>query len=261
MRRHASIRYHTLAALTVFACLAAAFGPAPLRPTPPTLAGPAAPEGQQPPNIVLVLADDLDARLGTLDYTPYIRDLLQHQGLTFDNALVPVSLCCPSRVSLLRGQYVHNHEIYTNGPPDGGFQRAQELGLEADTLATVLQGAGYRTALLGKYLNGYPDAGAETYIPPGWDEFYSPSSDAAYFGFNYSMNMNGTLVPFGSDDEDYMTDVLSRTAVNFITRTVPLNEPFFMYIGTYAPHGPSTPAPRHANLFRRRAAGAPVSAT
>ena len=98
MRRHASIRYHTLAALTVFACLAAAFGPAPLRPTPPTLAGPAAPEGQQPPNIVLVLADDLDARLGTLDYTPYIRDLLQHQGLTFDNALVPVSLCCPSRV-------------------------------------------------------------------------------------------------------------------------------------------------------------------
>ncbi len=210
---------------------------------------PAAPGGGPPPNIVLVMADDLDIRLGTLDYTPYIQTLLQQQGVTFDNALVPVSLCCPSRVSFLRGQYVHNHQVYTNGPPDGGFQKAQAQGLEDDTIATVLQDAGYTTALMGKYLNGYPISTSLTYIPPGWDEWYSPSSDQAYFGFNYSLNMNGVLVPFGNDPEDYMTDVLSRTAVNFITRTVTLGEPFFLFINTYAPHGPATPAPRHANLF------------
>jgi arylsulfatase A-like enzyme len=201
------------------------------------------------PNIVLIMADDLDWLLGTLDYTPNIRTLLQYEGVTFDNALVPVSLCCPSRVSLLRGQYVHNHQIYTNGPPDGGFDRAVALGLEQQTVATVLQASGYTTALVGKYLNGYPATGQETYIPPGWDEFYSPSSDQAYFGYNYSMNMNGVLVPFGSDPEDYMTDVLSGIAVNYLTRTVPTGEPFFLYLSTYAPHGPSTPAPRHAGLF------------
>ena len=201
------------------------------------------------PNIVLIMADDLDARLNTLDYTPHIRALLQQEGMTFENALVPVSLCCPSRVSLLRGQYVHNHQVLSNGPPDGGFQRATELNLEQTTLATVLQDSGYRTALMGKYLNGYPFTDALTYIPPGWNEFYSPSSDAAYFGFNYVMNFSGTLVSYGAAPEDYMTDVLSRTAVNFITRTAGGGAPFFLNINTYAPHGPSTPAPRHTGLF------------
>ncbi|MBI5879191.1 MAG: sulfatase [Chloroflexi bacterium] len=215
----------------------------------PSAAAPARPAPDTRPNIVLVLADDLDVRLNTLNYTPYIRDRLMNQGVTFDNALVPVSLCCPSRVSLLRGQYVHNHQVFTNGPPDGGFQKAQALNLENSTIATVLQASGYRTVLMGKYLNGYPITSSLTYIPPGWDEFYSPSSDAAYFGFNYSMNMNGVLAPFGSAPEDYMTDVLSRTAVNFITRTVSGGSPFFMVVGTYAPHGPSTPAPRHTGLF------------
>lgn len=205
--------------------------------------------GDVRPNIILVLADDLDVRLGTMNYTPHIQALLAQNGMVFENALVPVSLCCPSRVSLLRGQYVHNHEIYTNGPPDGGFQRALELDLEDATIATVLHDTGYRTGLVGKYLNGYPLPEALTYIPPGWDEFYSPSSDAAYLGYNYTMNMNGIPETFGSTPEDYITDVLSRTAVNFITRTVPTGEPFFLYIGTYAPHGPSTPAPRHLGLF------------
>ena len=193
--------------------------------------------------------DDLDARLDTLDYTPRIRTLLQEAGVTFENALVPVSLCCPSRVSLLRGQYVHNHQVLSNGPPDGGFQKATELNLEQTTLATLLQDAGYTTALMGKYLNGYPYTDALTYIPPGWNEFYSPSSDAAYFGFNYTLNANGTLVSYGSAPEDYMTDVLSRTAVNFITRTAGAGTPLFLYVNTYAPHGPSTPAPRHSGLF------------
>jgi N-acetylglucosamine-6-sulfatase len=201
------------------------------------------------PNIVLVMADDLDVRLNTLAYTPHIRALLQQQGVTFSNGMVPVSLCCPSRASLLRGQYVHNHAIYTNGPPDGGFQKALQLGLENNTAATLLDGAGYRTALVGKYLNGYPLSTSLTYIPPGWDEFYSPSSDAAYSGYSYTMNTNGVLVPYGNAPEDYMTDVLSRTAVNFITRTAAAAQPLFLFVSTYAPHAPATPALRHANLF------------
>lgn len=219
------------------------------QPAPNSLLIPRAPDVDARPNIVLVMADDLDILLNTLDYMPHVRDLLQQQGISFDNALVPVSLCCPSRASLLRGQYVHNHTIYTNGPPDGGFQKLFDLGMENSTVATVLQDAGYRTALMGKYINGYPFTDSLTYIPPGWDEFYSPSSDKAYFGFSYTMNTNGVLVPYGNDPEDYITDVLSRTAVNFITRTVPSGEPLFLFVNTYAPHGPSTPAPRHTHLF------------
>ncbi len=201
------------------------------------------------PNVILILADDLDERLHTLDYMPFLRTLVAQQGTTFTQFLANCSLCCPSRTTLLRGQYVHNHTVYTNGPPDGGFEKAYQIGLESSTLATVLQSAGYRTALMGKYLNGYPITSALTYVPPGWSEWYSPASDSAYSNYNYTLNMNGTLVPFGNAPEDYLTDVISRTAVDFVTRTVAAGTPFFLYVTPYVPHLPATPAPRHAELF------------
>jgi len=257
--KHRTWSGHRLAAMLVVgsvlipSTLAARTVPSALEPGSPAMSASsvavAVPAVDTRPNVVLIMADDLDARLDTLDYTPNIRELLEQGGMTFENALVPVSLCCPSRVSLLRGQYVHNHQVLSNGPPDGGFQKATALNLEQTSIATVLQDSGYRTALMGKYLNGYPFTDALTYIPPGWNEFYSPSSDAAYFGFNYTLNANGTLVPYGSAPEDYMTDVLSRTAVNFITRTAGAGAPLFLYINPYAPHGPATPAPRHSGLF------------
>ncbi|MBC8163353.1 MAG: sulfatase [Roseiflexaceae bacterium] len=201
------------------------------------------------PNIVLILADDLDIQLGSLEVMPNLKALLAAQGASFDQAFVPISLCCPSRASLLRGQYPHNHGVYTNGPPTGGFQRFQELNLEDQTLATALQGAGYRTALLGKYLNGYPDPAAQSFIPPGWSEWYSPSSDNAYSEYNYSLNENGTLVAYGDAPADYLTDVLAAKANSFVTRTATTGEPFFIELATYAPHLPYTPAPRHVGLF------------
>jgi arylsulfatase A-like enzyme len=150
----------------------------------------------------------------------------------------------------LRGQYVHNHAVYTNGPPGGGFETFRDLGLEDDTIATRLQGAGYRTALFGKYLNRYPFGSASNYIPPGWDEWYAPSpTRPGYDQFNYTLNDNGVLVPYGSDPEDYLQDVLAAKAQNFITRTIAISEPFFVYFATFSPHEPSTPAPRHSGLF------------
>lgn len=204
----------------------------------------------QRPNIVLVLTDDLDLQLDTLNYTPAIRSLMTDQGLTFSQFFANVSLCCPSRSSLLRGQYVHNHQVYTNGPPTGGFQKAYASGIESATIATALQSAGYRTALMGKYLNGYPDTAAANYIPPGWSEWYSPISGNAYSEFNYTLNENGTSVAYGTTPQDYLVDVLSRKATNFITRTAALDTtPFFLYIAPYVPHQPATPAPRYSALF------------
>ncbi len=227
------------AVLRLFAsgCLAAAFA----------AAGQAA---TSPPNILFVLTDDHDVQSGTLAYMQNLQTLVAEQGTTFGNMLVPLSLCCPSRTTILRGQFPHNTQVLTNALPDGGFEKAYADNLEANTLATVLHGAGYRTVLLGKYLNGYPDSATPNYIPPGWDEWYSPKAGNPYSEYNYTLNENGTPVQYGAKPADYLTDVIYAHAVDFITRAAATpSQPLFIYFATYAPHSPYTPAPRHANLF------------
>ncbi|MEZ4767082.1 MAG: sulfatase-like hydrolase/transferase [Caldilineales bacterium] len=203
-----------------------------------------------PPNIVLIFADDLDLDLGTVATMPNLQALVADQGITLSNFFVNASICCPSRASMLRGQYVHNTGVLTNGPPQGGFESFRDLGLENDTLATRLRDAGYQTALYGKYLNRYPADSGLTYIPPGWDEWVAPApTRPGYDQFNYTLNDTGTLVAYGSDPEDYLQDVLAAKATDFITRTVADGDPFFVYFATFSPHAPSTPAPRHSDLF------------
>lgn len=203
------------------------------------------------PNIVLILTDDQDLLLGSMDALPLTRSLIGDQGMVLENFVVPNPLCCPARASLLRGQHAHNTQILYNTPPDGGFQRFLELGHENATVATALQGAGYRTALMGKYLNAYPDPDDPTHIPPGWDYWWAPTTDSAYSSYNYTVNDNGTLVTYGSQPQDYITDVIAGNATNFITTTTTTHpgSPFFMFVSVYAPHSPFTPAPRHMSLF------------
>ena len=125
------------------------------------------------PNIVLILTDDLNQEV--FSHSDKLQALLAIPGTTFINNLVSLSLCCPSRVATLRGQFAHNSGIFSNGGDNGGFAKVYKDGLESSTAATWLQGAGYRTALIGKYLNGYPTgAPSKTYIPPGWTLMVQP---------------------------------------------------------------------------------------
>jgi N-acetylglucosamine-6-sulfatase len=197
------------------------------------------------PNFVIILTDDQD--LSSLAFMPKTLELLGAQGMTFRNYFVPLSLCCPSRATLLTGLHAHNHKVYTNFPPDGGFERFEAQGHEAKNLATVLHAAGYRTALIGKYLNGYPIKDNPTHIPPGWDEWVSPVKGSPYGAYSYTVNENGKLVKHGNKTEDYITDVLSKKAVDFVRASD--GQPFFLYLATYAPHKPATPARRHFGLF------------
>lgn len=201
------------------------------------------------PNFVVVLTDDQDLVLGSLDFMPRTRALIADQGVTFSNHFVPLSLCCPSRSTILTGLHVHNHRVLTNFLPDGGFERFAQLRHEDRTLAVALQDTGYRTALFGKYLNGYPNGEDLTYVPPGWDEWASPVKGSPYAAYRYTLNENGKLVAHGSKAEDYMTDVLAAKAVDFVRRASATSQPFFLYLATYAPHKPATPAKRHAGLF------------
>src|ERR687896_1853330 len=114
------------------------------------------------PNIIMILTDDLDA--GSISHMPNLRTLLIERGTTFENAFVTDPLCCPSRATILRGQYAHNHEILGNEPPHGGFERFRVLGLGRSTVATWLRDESYRTVLIGKYMNSYYG----TRVPVGW---------------------------------------------------------------------------------------------
>src|SRR5918997_658283 len=197
------------------------------------------------PNIIMILTDDLDA--ASISHMPNLRSQLIERGTTFENAFVTDALCCPSRATILRGQYAHNHEITGNEPPHGGFEKFRALGRQSSTIATWLESTGYRTILVGKYMNGYEG----THVPPGWDEWYAVSGNF----MSTKLNENGRIVEYDPAQE-YLTDVLAERAVSYVRRPgggapsffVP-HRPFFMWLGTPAPHQPAEPAPRHADAF------------
>src|SRR5207249_3879225 len=124
-----------------------------------------------------------------------------------------------------------------------------KLGHESSTVATWLQAAGYRTALIGKYLNGYPAGVKATYVPPGWDEWFVPVRGNPYIGFDYALNENGRVVSYGSRADDYLDDVMTAKASRFIESTASDPKPFFLYLAPFTPHRPATPPPRYRNAF------------
>jgi N-acetylglucosamine-6-sulfatase len=193
-----------------------------------------------PPNIVLIVTDD--QRYDSLAHMPNLRRLLIGRGMRLDQAIVSNPLCCPSRATILTGRYSHSTGVYTNFGGTGGWSTFNGSGAEASTIATALDGVGYRTAMIGKYLNGYGKAGA--FVPPGWDRWFAfAHSQGRYFDYRMYTG-GGGYVEFGSQPRDYSTDVIARRAASFIGRTNP-GTPLFLMVTPYAPHLPTTPAPRH----------------
>lgn len=194
------------------------------------------------PNIVFVLLDDLDAT--SITSMPRLQGLLVQQGVSFRNAFASNPLCAPSRASLLTGLQAHNHGVWRNATAATTLRSA---GLEQTTLATRLKQAGYRTALVGKYINQYNGEDP----PPGWDHWaavYSKSGSDAYY--DYVIRENTRAVNYGSAPSDYLTDVLAQRAVEFVRQATQGQQPFLLWLAPNAPHNPATPAPRHAADFQ-----------
>ncbi len=192
-------------------------------------------------NVVFVLTDDLSMNL--LPFMPHVQ-ALAGDGTTFTNYSVTDSLCCPSRSSIFTGRFPHNTGVFTNSGDDGGFGVFQKEQ-ERDTFATTLQKDGYRTAMMGKYLNGYqPDKHG---VRPGWTEW--DVAGGGYAEFNYNLNENGTVQHYGKEPTDYLTDVISGQAATFIDASAHAGTPFLLEVATFAPHGPYTPAPQDKDLF------------
>ena len=217
--------------------LAACSSPSPV--SSPTAATPTpAPSAALPlsgvENVVFILADDLDWE--TFSSSDRLAKI-SADGMTFTNFTVTASLCCPSRASILRSQYVHNHNVVSNSyKSGGGWQTFNRTGDEADCLPVWLKAAGVTTGYFGKYLNGYGKGASASFVPPGWDEWLVPlSRKSMYRGFGYSLNHNGQVSKAGSKSFEFLTDVTTAGASEFISKA---SSPFYVQLNVTNPHAP-----------------------
>jgi N-acetylglucosamine-6-sulfatase len=195
------------------------------------------------PNVVLLVVDDLDATFRPYwEAMPRTRRLIADRGMTFTNSFVTNPLCCPSRATYLTGMYPHDTEVYDSVT---GLDNFAARGSKK-TIGVRLGQAGYRTAFIGKYLNGYELD--PSYVPAGWDEWFGLAGANFLSGYSYGANHNGAMETFGNSPSDYQTDVLARTATAFIDRAEKDDaRPFLLTLFPSAPHAPIRPAPRHTD--------------
>ena len=218
---------------------------------PPVYSGPSG--GVTPsavhPNVVFVLTDDLSSEL--LQYMPHVLDL-ERRGTSFSNYIVSDSLCCPSRSSIFTGEFPHNTGVYTNSGSDGGFVKFNADGNERRTFAPVLQAAGYRTAFMGKYLNGYEEPLSPKakwgYVPPGWNEW--DGIGGGYREYGFTANENHQLVHYPKAPRYYLTTVLQHRAQDFMRTSMRQHAAYFLEVATFTPHVPYVPALRDVGTAR-----------
>ncbi len=146
------------------------------------------------PNILVVMTDD--EALADVAHMPHVRKLLADRGTSFTNAVDSFPLCCPARATFITGQYAHNHGVAGNFYPYGWYGMKHRRNI----LPAWLQKAGYRTALIGKWLNGYGAKDAHGEIPHGFDIWRGLLDVSAYDYFNFIMNINGKLKIWGDKD-------------------------------------------------------------
>jgi len=206
--------------------------------------------GSDRPNIVFIVMDDL--RRDDLPWLPTIEQEIGSTGTAFSSFYASTALCCPSRASMLRGQYPHNTGVLTNAEPDGGFTAFHDL--ETSTLATWLDPT-YATGYVGKYLNGYEGA-TQTHVPPGWDDWNATTR--TYHYLRVLSNDNGTVVDNSGVNSPRL---FGQQSVEFVRESAPATEPFFLHLSFVTPHGgyPERDYPRLDGERRASTAFVPVA--
>ncbi|MPY79087.1 MAG: sulfatase-like hydrolase/transferase [Actinophytocola sp.] len=185
------------------------------------------------PNIVLITLDD--ARVDDMRFMPNVQRLINRAGTAFSEAFVSYPLCCPSRASILTGQYAHNHGLLHNKYPAGSYRKWVETGANQSTLPVWLQESGYHTVMAGKFLNGYEAYARERNAPedPGWSSWKATQNT-----YNYrNLAIRHRPGPLHAYRGRYGTDVLKDIAVNVTHRQASNPKPFFMWLSYIAPHG------------------------
>jgi arylsulfatase A-like enzyme len=179
------------------------------------------------PNILVIVTDDQRAG-GTMRVLPETRRLFQRQGTRFPRAIAPTPTCCPARASIFTGRYVHNHGVRTN-------RDATRLD-HATTVQSYLDQAGYTTAIVGKFLNGWK----LTESPPFFSRFAVTNKQGSYYDFD--VNRDGTIESLNR----YLTDYVASRAARFIHDFEERDDrPWLLFVAPPAPHPPFTVEERY----------------
>jgi len=157
-------------------------------------ARPASADKDGRPNILVVMTDDMSA--DDLKLMPNVQRLLAKKGTTFDDAVDSFPLCCPARATFITGQYAHNHGVKGNFAPYGWYGMKDRKNI----LPAWIDDAGYRTAMIGKWLNGYGALDAHGEIPAGFDIWRGLLDVSAYDYSNFVMNKDGKLKAWGDKE-------------------------------------------------------------
>jgi arylsulfatase A-like enzyme len=233
------------------AALATGCGGDNVEPNPPVKPNPA--YGEQP-NIVFIYTDDQDFSSFQPQYMPNTFRDIADPGTVFTNYYDATPLCCPARAGVLTGQYGHNNGVLSNKPGYGS------LDDNDNDLPVWLQRAGYRTAIVGKFLNGYEKAvDDKDDVAPGWDLWtVEIGNGRGYYDFKLAVNGKQRKERHKGD---YLTTVLNDRAVEDV-HDLSGDQPFFLWVTQSAPHveninansggpcgGESVPPPRDTGRF------------
>lgn len=185
------------------------------------------------PNVLIVLTDD--QRAGTTRVMKATRRLIGRKGVTFTNAHATTPLCCPARASIMTGRYAHNHHVRNN------FNRRNFR--MSTTLQHNLHEAGYLTAVVGKFMNGWN----ATRVPPDFDQsalfaFADRASEPNHY-YRAVFSVNGRKRSVKRYATDFIRVRTNRILGQFDRRD---RRPWLMYVNPFAPHDPAVPARRHA---------------
>ena len=185
------------------------------------------PERMETPNILMIQSDDQSPRTILPESMPNLFNRLMPRGTTFTDYIVTTPLCCPSRATILTGQYGHNNGVLRNFYPD--------LKQKSNVLPSWLQHAGYNTAHIGKFLNSYEaNEGGPAAVAPGWDLWFTELEKRRYY--NWKASKNGRVKHYGSADNDHVTNVTTEFATRWTKRLARKKDPFYMQVDYYAPH-------------------------
>ncbi|MFC5175524.1 sulfatase [Nocardioides taihuensis] len=200
------------------------------------------------PNILLITSDD--QRDDEMPWMPFTRRLIGRTGVDVTDFISPHPLCCPARAEIFTGEYAHNNGVRHNGGPYGGWQAFVDAGNSDEHLGVWLQDAGYRTAFVGKMLNGYDRSAA---VLPGFDH-WNPTVAAPYAYYGTTFFDDGQPRQYR---DDYVADVAADYAHDYIREFSAQQAPWFLWISHVGPHDAHRngvdrapiPAERHADLF------------